>query len=76
LLIATSDYLANGGDSLFSPLDLAPSRIEIELGSSFRDALGAALARHPLLSPKDPALFNPKNPRVALSMPRPVLCPH
>ena len=76
LLIATSDYLANGGDSLFSALNLAPDRIQIELGSSFRDALGSALSRHPRLSPRDPALFNPKNPRLALSTPRPVLCPH
>ena len=76
LLIATSDYLANGGDSLFSSLKLTPDRIQIEPSSSFRDALGSALARHPRLSPQDPALFNPRNPRLSLSTPRPVLCPH
>jgi 5'-nucleotidase len=76
LLVATSDYLANGGDSLFSPLNLAPDRIQIEPGSSFRDALAASLARHPRLSPQDPAIFNPRNPRLAVSAPRPLLCPH
>jgi 5'-nucleotidase len=76
LLVATSDYLANGGDDLFSPLNLASDRIQIEPGSSFRDALGASLSHHPRLSPEDPAFFNPKNPRLALSAPRPLLCPH
>jgi len=76
LLVATSDYLANGGDSLFSPLNLAPDRIQIEPGSSFRDALSAGLSRHPRLSPQDPAIFKPKSPRLAMSAPRPLLCPH
>jgi 2',3'-cyclic-nucleotide 2'-phosphodiesterase (5'-nucleotidase family) len=76
LLIATSNYLANGGDSLFSPLKLTSDRIQIDEGSSFRDALASALSRHPRLSPQDPALFNPKNPRLSLSTPRPLLCPH
>jgi 2',3'-cyclic-nucleotide 2'-phosphodiesterase (5'-nucleotidase family) len=76
LLLATSDYLANGGDNLFSALKLAPDRIRIEPGSSFRDALAGSVSHHPQLSPRDPARFNPKNPRLSTSTPRPVQCLH
>jgi 5'-nucleotidase len=74
LLLATSDYLATGGDDLVTPLNLAPDRIQIDATTSFRDALAHSLKRHPHLSPRDPALFDPKKPRLALSTPRPVVC--
>jgi hypothetical protein len=76
LLIVTSDYLATGGDSLFSSLNLTPAQIEIETGSFFRDALASALVRHPRLSPEDPAIFDPAHPRLSLPTPRPVRCPN
>jgi 5'-nucleotidase len=74
LLLATSDYLATGGDDLVTPLNLAPDRIQIDATTSFRDALAHSLKRHPRLSPRDPALFDPKKPRLALSTPRPIAC--
>ncbi len=76
LLIATSNYLATGGDDLFSPLKLSADRIQVDAGRSFRDALAAALKHHPQLSPKDPALFDPAHPRLTLSSHRPLVCPH
>jgi 5'-nucleotidase len=74
LLIATSDYIANGGDDLVKPLGLPAERIRIDSATSFRDALAHALKRHPALSPRDPELFDPKRPRLDLSAPRPIVC--
>ncbi|HET7544472.1 MAG TPA: 5'-nucleotidase C-terminal domain-containing protein [Polyangiaceae bacterium] len=76
LLLATSDYLATGGDALFRPIGLSPQRIEIDIGLSFRDALARSLKHHPQLSPKDPTIFDPTHPRLKLSSPRPMLCAH
>ena len=76
LLVATSDYLAAGGDSLFQPLQLNPARIDIDTSRTFRDALASSLEQHPQLSPRDPAIFNPARPRIEMSTPRPLICPH
>ena len=76
LLVATSDYLATGGDGLFQPLALSAQRIQIDASGSFRDALARSLKRHPQLSPRDPRIFDPARPRLALSSPRPLICPH
>jgi len=76
LLLATSDYLATGGDGLFQPLALAPKRIELDTSGTFRDALARSLKRHPQLSPRDPAIFDPAHPRLDLSGPRPMTCAH
>jgi 2',3'-cyclic-nucleotide 2'-phosphodiesterase (5'-nucleotidase family) len=75
LLVATSDYLATGGDGLFAMLKLPPARIHIEAGRSFRDALAASFKLHPRLSPTDPAIFDPQHPRLSLVTPRPIVCP-
>jgi 5'-nucleotidase len=74
LLIATSDYIANGGDDLVKPLGLPADRIRIDSATSFRDALAHALKRHPALSARDRALFDPQHPRLDLSAPRPIVC--
>ena len=76
LLISTSDYLATGGDGLFQPLALSAQRIEIDTTGTFRDALARSLKRHPQLSPRDPKIFDPARPRLALSSPRPLVCAH
>ncbi|HEX2674773.1 MAG TPA: hypothetical protein VHM25_28050, partial [Polyangiaceae bacterium] len=76
LLLATSDYLATGGDGLFQALSLPPARIELDTSGTFRDALARSLKRHPQLSPRDPAIFNPAHPRLDLSSPRPMICAH
>ena len=76
LLIATSDYLATGGDGLFAPLSLSAQRIQVDTSGTFRDALARSLKRHPQLSPRDKAIFDPAHPRLALSSPRPMICAH
>jgi hypothetical protein len=76
LLVATSDYLATGGDGLFRPLSLSPARIELDTSGTFRDALARSLKRHPQLSPRDKAIFDPTHPRLNLSSPRPLRCSH
>jgi 2',3'-cyclic-nucleotide 2'-phosphodiesterase (5'-nucleotidase family) len=76
LLVATSDYLATGGDGLFQPLSLSPQRIELDTSGTFRDALARSLKRHPQLSPHDKAIFDPDHPRLNLSSPRPLICTH
>jgi 2',3'-cyclic-nucleotide 2'-phosphodiesterase (5'-nucleotidase family) len=76
LLVATSDYLATGGDGLFLPLSLSPQRIQIDTSGTFRDALARSLKRHPRLSPRDKVIFDPDHPRLILSAPRPLICAH
>jgi 5'-nucleotidase len=76
LLLATSDYVATGGDGLLGALKLSPERIEIDKSTSFRDVLANELRLHPQLSPRDPAIFDPARPRLAMSTPRPLVCPH
>jgi 2',3'-cyclic-nucleotide 2'-phosphodiesterase/3'-nucleotidase len=76
LLLATSDYLATGGDGLFQALALPPQRIEIDTSGTFRDALARSLKRHPHLSPRDPAIFDLAHPRLDLTSPRPMICAH
>jgi len=76
LLLATSDYLATGGDDLFAPLALSAERLEIDENTLFRDALARSLLHHPRLSPRDPALFDRAHPRLALARARPLVCAH
>ena len=76
LLLVTSDYLATGGDGLFLPLSLSAKRIDIDTSGTFRDALARSLKRHPQLSPRDKAIFDPGRPRLELSSPRPLVCAH
>ena len=70
--IATSDYLATGGDELFSI-----PRERVSLTSELvRDAFARLLsARGGTLDPENPALVDPARPRIALPQPRPVRCP-
>lgn len=76
LLLATSDYLATGGDGLLAPLSLSNDRVHINTSESFRDALARSLRHHPRLSPRDPKLFDRLRPRLVMSSPRPLVCPH
>ena len=75
LMLATSDYIATGGDGLLGALQLPADRIEIDKGASFRDVLASELRRRPQLSPRDPTIFDPAHPRIAMSTPRPLVCP-
>ena len=71
LRIATSDYLATGGDELFS---LPRERISFTR-ELLRDAFARRLAaRGGMLDPEKPPLVDPARPRIALPGPRPVRC--
>jgi hypothetical protein len=72
LTVATSDYLATGGDRLFEPANLPPERIEQDLGETLRDAMAAKLRKRKIVDPK--TLYDAKKPRLRLSSGRPVTC--
>jgi 5'-nucleotidase len=73
LRVVTSDYLATGGDRLFAAVDLEPSRLDV-LPTLMRDALARQLAARKTIDGRDPALFDPKRPRLKLPRARPVHC--
>jgi 2',3'-cyclic-nucleotide 2'-phosphodiesterase (5'-nucleotidase family) len=71
LRIATSDYLALGGDELFAPVALSPERIEVRPELA-REAFARVLsARGGMLDPSSPALATA---RLSLPGPRPIAC--
>jgi 5'-nucleotidase len=74
LTLVTSDYLATGGDRLFSPLALTRARIEPVGTLLMRDALAAQLAHRARIDPRDRRLFDPEQPRIEIPSPRPVVC--
>jgi 5'-nucleotidase len=75
LTVATSDFLATGGDGAIARLGLPKGAIFIEDGEPLRDVITRVLEKKGgELSGADPALFDPKKPRVDLPGPRPVKC--
>jgi hypothetical protein len=74
LTVATSDFLALGGDGLFARLQLPASRVTVETRKTVRDALITGLHQRRAIRPTDPALVDPAHPRIALPMPPPVRC--
>jgi len=72
--VATSDFLALGGDGLFAPLHLPRERVTLDTGTSVRDALIAGLQKRGSIRPTDPSLFDATHARVALPGPEPVHC--
>jgi 2',3'-cyclic-nucleotide 2'-phosphodiesterase (5'-nucleotidase family) len=73
LTLVTSDFLATGGDGLFSAE--TKERAKLDDGPPIRDAMADLLrARKTPLAPSDPALFDPARPRIAYPGPRPVHC--
>jgi 5'-nucleotidase len=72
LTVATSDYLATGGDRLFEAAGLSKDRIDPDLGLALRDAFAAELARRKSVDAK--VLFDPRKPRLDLETPRPIEC--
>jgi 2',3'-cyclic-nucleotide 2'-phosphodiesterase (5'-nucleotidase family) len=74
LTLVTSDFLATGGDGLFS--EETKERARLDDGPPIRDAMADLLrARKTPLAPDDLALFDPAHPRVSYPGPRPVKCP-
>jgi hypothetical protein len=74
LLVVTNDYLATGGDRLFQPIGLDPSRVQSVGGVLVRDALAAQLPRKKRIDPHSQDLYNPSQPRLQLPSARPVRC--
>jgi 5'-nucleotidase len=72
LTIATSDYLATGGDQLFAPAKLEPGRIQPDLGMALREAMAARLSKRRSVEAKEH--FDSERPRMKLPSPRPLRC--
>ncbi len=73
LTLATSDFLATGGDGLY-PSAVA-ARAVFDDGAPIREALTDQLrGRKVPLRPDDPALYDPAHPRLDYPGPRPVRC--
>ena len=73
--LVTSDYLATGGDGLFSPIELAKGAVALDLGETVRDAVARVLQkRGGRLRGDDPQLLDPKRPRLSMPSARPVRC--
>jgi 2',3'-cyclic-nucleotide 2'-phosphodiesterase (5'-nucleotidase family) len=71
LRAVTNGYLASGGDGLIDGI-LTPQPSEEQ---PVRDVFAAALAARGRLDPDDPALFDPRRPRLQYEGRRPVRCP-
>jgi 5'-nucleotidase len=73
LTIVTSDFLATGGDGLFSPE--IQRRAVLDTGPPIRDAMAAALRqRGGTLDGDAPPLSDAAHPRLTYPPPRPVRC--
>jgi 2',3'-cyclic-nucleotide 2'-phosphodiesterase (5'-nucleotidase family) len=73
LTLVTSDFLATGGDGLFSAE--IKERAKLDDGPPIREAMAELLRdRKTPLTPDDRALFDPARPRLAYPGPRPVEC--
>ena len=72
LTLATSDFLASGGDGAIGRLKL-PDGAVVETDTIIRDAIADALTRRGgTIDPRD--LFDPDRPRLDYPAPRPVNC--
>jgi len=70
LVIATSDYLATGGDGFFGRTNAT-----VDDGVPMRDAMVELLRkRGGTLDPAAPRLYDPASPRITLPAPVPVRC--
>jgi 5'-nucleotidase len=68
--IATTDFLATGGDGFFQG-----TRASFEIGPPLREGLADALrARGGTIDPEDPALFDLAHPRIVIPSQVPVEC--
>lgn len=72
LRVATSDYLATGGDGLFTPEVLRAAEVESDLGTILRDAMAERLRARREIDPR--GVYDPAHPRLNLPGPRPVRC--
>jgi 5'-nucleotidase len=76
LVVATSDFLALGGDGFLERLHLPADRIQLSTGKTVIDALVSGLKARHTLRPDDPALIDPRRPRIRMPAGgQPVRCP-
>ena len=75
LVVITSDFVATGGDALFTGI-VDPAAIQIlEDGPNLRDAIAEVLTKGGgTLRPDDPKLFSTDHPRWTYPGTRPVSC--
>jgi len=71
--LVTSDYLATGGDGLFSPETRRSSRIELDHGLMIRDAMALRLRQRGGMI-ESASLYDPGRPRLVYPAPAPVTC--
>ncbi|HVU04381.1 MAG TPA: 5'-nucleotidase C-terminal domain-containing protein [Polyangiaceae bacterium] len=74
LVVVTNDFLALGGDGLAKQAGITDEDVEIDSGHTVFRALVEGLAKRGTVSPADPALLDPKHPRVKLPGELPVTC--
>lgn len=75
LLLATSDFIASGGDGLLGAEGMEPEKIELDGGLLIRDAMAKVLTRDAKkFTASITTLFDPKKPRMQFSGTRPLSC--
>jgi hypothetical protein len=75
LLVATSDFLAAGGDGAFGKLSLPDGAITFEDEPTIRDAMADVLRkRGGTLRGDDPTIIDPERPRLTFDGKRPLRC--
>jgi 5'-nucleotidase len=75
LIVATSNYLADGGDGLFEPLLEQGQQFKIDPSKGMREEVAQRLReRGGVLDGQSSALLDPSKPRLLLPSPRPVTC--
>jgi 2',3'-cyclic-nucleotide 2'-phosphodiesterase (5'-nucleotidase family) len=74
LTVATSDYLALGGDGLIAAAQIPFERAELDAHKDVLGALIDGLKKRGTVRPSDPALIDPTQPRIRIPAARPVRC--
>jgi 2',3'-cyclic-nucleotide 2'-phosphodiesterase (5'-nucleotidase family) len=74
LTVATNDYMALGGDGLLAAARIPFDKAELDAQENVLAALIQGLRRRRTVRPDDPALLDPKHPRIKLPGPLPVRC--
>jgi 5'-nucleotidase len=75
LMLATSDFIASGGDGLLGAEGMEVEKVEIDGGLLIRDAMAKVLKEKSALYTKTIArLHDPKKPRIRFTGSRPLRC--
>jgi 2',3'-cyclic-nucleotide 2'-phosphodiesterase (5'-nucleotidase family) len=74
LTVATNDYLALGGDGLLAAAHIPFDRAELDSAKNVLGAIIDGLKKRGAVRPDDPALVDPKRPRIRIPGGRPVRC--